>query len=316
MRKLATLSLALLFTLSASAQVLEEVVVKVNDQIVTKTEFETRLHQTLEGLKREYKGPDLDAKLAEVPHRLLDQITEEMLLVEKAKQLYNMDSIVDFQVENFMKENKFATKEALAKALESEGITMEKFRKQVTMIFVPEFIKSREVRSKIQLSTDEIKAFYEAHKNDLAQKEQVELQEILLSKKSYTEEKAAALYEQIQRELASGKDFGDLAPLYSEAYSRNNKGRTGFFSRNELSPEIAQPVFALTEGKVTPLVATSAGWYIFKVLSKKEGRVPTLDESRESVIEALKEKKFSKAYGDYIQALRGENFVRVNPKYI
>jgi len=300
----------------AAAQVLEEVVVKVNDQIVTKTDYETRLQQTLEGIKREYKGPDLDARLKEVPPHLVEQLTEELLLIEKAKQLYNIDSVVDFQVESFMKENKMATKEDLRKALEHEGLSMEQFRKQITMIFVPEFMKSREVRSKIQLNTEEITAFYEAHKGDYSQKPTVELQEILLLKQGHTAEQAKALYEQIQRDLASGKDFGDLAATFSEAFSRNNKGKAGLFAQSDLSPELAQPVFALKPGQVTPLLETSSGWYVFKVVGRKEGKVPTLEESREAIVQALKEQKFQKALRDYIQQLKGENFVRVNPKYV
>jgi len=313
------LAAALALALAAgpvAAQVLEEVVVKVNDQIVTKTDYETRLQQTLEGIRREYKGPDMDARLKEVPQRLVEQMTEELLLIEKAKQLYNVESVVDFQVENFMKDNKMATKEDLRKALEAEGLTMEQFRKQIGMIYVPEFMKSREVRSKIVLSTEEVTSFYEAHKADYAQKSTVELQEILLLKSGHTAEQAKALYEQIQRDLASGKNFGDLAAVYSEAFSRNNKGSAGVFAPGDLSPELSQPVFALKVGQVTPLLETTTGWYIFKVANKKDGRVPTLEESREAIVQALKEQKFQKAFRDYIQQLKAENFVRVNPKYV
>lgn len=315
-RRTLAAALALALVLPACAQVLEEVVIKVNDQIVTKTDFENRLQQTLEGLKREYKGPDIDARLAEVPGRLLEQMTEELLLIEKAKQMYSLDAVVDFQIENFMKENKLATKEDLARALESEGMTMEKFRKQITMIFVPEFVKSREIRPKIQLSTDEITAFYEAHKAELAPAQQAELQEILILKKGHTPQEAKAVYEQVQRELAAGKDFGDLAAVYSEAFSRSSKGNAGFFAKDDLSSELSQPIFALKPGQVTPLLETSTGWYIFKVVSRVEPKVPTLEESRQIVVESLREQKFAKAYRDYIAQLKAENFVRVNPKYV
>ena len=316
MRRLALPFLAVLAAASLHAQVLEEVVIKVNDAIVTKSDYELRLNQTLEGLKRDYKGPDLDARLKEVPARLLDQMTAELLLIEKAKQIYNIDTIVDYQVENFMKENKIATKDDLRKALEKEGLTMDQFRKQVTMIFIPEFMKSREVRSKVSVSTDEIKTFYESHKDSLAGKVQVELQEILILKKDHGHEEARALYEQLQRDLAAGKDFGDLAAVYSQAYSRGNRGKAGFFSQGDLSPELSQPVFALKQGQVTPLLETANGWYIFKVTDRREPKVPTLEEAREPVIEALKEQKFRQTFEAYIKQLKAENYVRINPKYV
>jgi parvulin-like peptidyl-prolyl isomerase len=309
-------ALAVALVLPACAQVLEEVVVKVNDQIVTRTEYEARLQQTLDGIRRQYKGPDLEGRLAAVPQRLLEQMTEELLLIEKAKQLYSIDSIVDFQIENFMEENKIKSKEDLAKALQAEGLTMDKFRKQITMIFIPEFIKSREIRSKIVLNTEEINDYYQQHKEELIPKEQVELQEILILKSTHTAEQAKALYAQIQRELAAGKDFGDLATQYSEAFSRNNKGKAGAFAKEDLSSELSQPVFALKAGQVTPLLETSAGWYVFKVVSRTEAKVPSLEEARPAIVDALKEQKFAKAYQDYIDKLKAENFVRVNPKYV
>ncbi len=314
------LALSLVFCAAAataiSAQVIEEVVIKVNDQIVTRSEYESRLKQTIEGIKREYKGPDLEKQLEEVPQKLVEQMTEEQLLIEKAKQLYNIDAIVDYQIENFMKENKLATKDDLAKALEKEGMTMADFRKQVTMIFIPEFMKSREVRNKISVSTDEIKDYFNEHKDKFGQKPQVDLQEILILKEDHTPAQAKALYEQIQRELAQGKDFSALAKTYSQAFSRDKGGEAGTFFPGDLSPDLSQPVFALKAGQVTPLLETKTGWYIFKVVSRREAKPPTLDEARDSIIEALKEQKFKQAYKDYIKELKAENFVWINPKYV
>ncbi len=314
------LALSFLFCAAAataiSAQVVEEVVIKVNDAIVTKSEYDSRLKQTIEGIKREYKGPDLEQQIQEVPQRLIEQMTEELLLVEKAKQIYNVDSIVDFQIDNFMKENKLATKEDLSKAVEKEGLTMADFRKQVMMIFIPEFMKSREVRNKISVTTDEIKSYFDANKAKFGQKPLAELQEILILKEDHTPSQAKALYEQIQRELAQGKDFGALAKIYSQAFSRDKGGDAGTFSPGDLSPDLSQPVFALKAGQVTPLLETKTGWYIFKIVSRREAKPPTLDESREGIIEALKEQKFKQAYQDYVKELKAENFVWINPKYV
>ena len=92
---------------AAYGAVIDEIVIKVNDSVVTK--FDRRLESTAEGMKREYKGPDIEARLKEMPQKLLEQMVEELLLVERAKQLYQIDELVKYQVENFMKDNKIAT---------------------------------------------------------------------------------------------------------------------------------------------------------------------------------------------------------------
>jgi peptidyl-prolyl cis-trans isomerase SurA len=319
MKGLAFLSLAIVLAAPAQslrAEVVDEIVIKVNDAVVTKSEFDKRLKNTQDGLRREYKGPDVEQRIQEIPQFLLEQMENELLLVEKAKQIYQVDAIVDGQIENFMKENKLNTKDDLAKALAGEGMTMEEFRKQVLLIYVPEFMKSREIRSKISVSTDEIKVFYEKHKGELGGMPQVQLQEILVLKKGHTQQDAEALAAQVKKEIAAGKSFGDLAAQYSEAFTKNNKGEAGWFKVSELSPDITKAVSTVDVGGVTDPVATSAGWYIFRVESRKTPDAPTLDKSREIVIEGIKEEKFQKAYKDYIIELKAQNYVRVNPKYL
>jgi peptidyl-prolyl cis-trans isomerase SurA len=301
---------------SLSAAVVEEIVIKVNDSIVTRSEFERRLNSTLEGIKREYKGPDLEERLKEVPQRLLEQVEDELLLIEKAKQMYQVDAIVDNQIDNFMKENKLATKDDLAKALRAEGMTMDEFRKQVTLIYVPEFMKSREIRSRISISTGEIKTYYEGHKNDLAGSSKVQLQEILLLKSHYSQQQAQEAAARVKAELAAGKSFGDLASQYSEAFSKNSKGEAGWYAASDLAPAISKAVFSLGVGQVTDLLATDAGWYLFRVQAVSQAKVPTLEESRDAIVEALKEQKFQKEYTKYIDELKAQNYVRINPKYV
>jgi|WetSurMetagenome_2_1015567.scaffolds.fasta_scaffold12610_3 peptidyl-prolyl cis-trans isomerase SurA len=319
MKSFALLSLAIVLAAPAQslrAEVVDEIVIKVNDAVVTKSEFDKRLKSTRDGMRREYKGPDVEQRIQQMPQLLLEQMEDELLLVEKAKQVYQVDAIVDGQIENFMKDNKLNTKDDLAKALAGEGMTMEEFHKQVLLIYVPEFMKSREIRSKISVSTDEIKEFYEKHKNEMAGKPQVQLQEILVLKKGHTQEDADALAAQVRKEMAAGKNFGDLAVQYSEAFSKSNKGEAGWFKVSELSPDISKAVSAVEVGGVTDPIATSAGWYIFRVEARKTPDVPSLDKAREGVIEAIKEEKFQKAYKDYIAELKAQNYVRVNPKYL
>lgn len=310
------LAAALCVPVASTAAVVDEIVIKVNDSVVTKTEFDRRLQSTSEGMRREYKGPDLEEKIKEMPQRLLEQMVEELLLVERAKQLYQIEELVNYQIENFMKDNKIPDKEALAKALEGEGMTMEDFRKQVLQVYVPEFVKSREVRSGISLTTDEIQAYYDAHRSELATQPQVKLQEIFFAKPGTSDEEAQKMAEAIRGELASGKEFGELAAAYSQAHSRSNRGDAGWYGAADLSPELSKEIFSAPVGSVTPLLGTPGGFYIFRVAERKEPTVPTLEESRDLVVNLLREEKFQKEYKSYIEKLKVQSFVRINPKYV
>jgi len=315
--RLSILLALLLGALPAGASsVIEEIVIKVNDSIVTKSEYEARIQSTREGMRREYKGPDLQQKLDEVPARLLEQMEEELLLVEKAKQMYQLDVLVDYQIENFMKENDIAAKEDLARALQAEGLTMEKFRKQILMVYVPEFMKSREIRSGISLTTDEIESYYERHQGNLKPDPQVRLQEILLSSDATTEQEARTIAAEVAEQIAAGRDFGELAARYSKAYSRSNHGEAGWFAPDELSEGFSRVIFSTPVGKITPLIHTEGGYYIFRIAERKEPEIPTLEDSREVIVRRLQEEKYQEAFEAYIERLKEENFVRINPKYV
>jgi len=303
-------------SLAGWPKIVEEVVIKVNDAIVTRSEYESRLESTTKGLEREYKGPDLQQKLKELPQHLLEQMEDELLLVEKAKTMYQVNMIVDQQVKSFMKENKLKTKADLAEALKKEGQTLDDFERQVTLIYIPQFMMSREIRSNITISTAEIEDYFVKHKKELETKPRVKLQEILLLEEQYTPEQAKDLASRIKAAYDAGTSFGDLAAEYSQAFSRSKKGEAGWFERGDLNPAIANAVFALKAGGVTDLIKTGTGWYLFRVEEVKKAEMPTLEKARQRIVNALKEEKFKKAYKDYIKKLKTENVVWINPRYV
>lgn len=316
MKKALALGIAFWFSFSFFAKTINEIVVKVNDSIVTKDEYDKRLTRTIDAFKREYKGPDYEEKLKEIPEKLLKQIVEELLLIEKAKQMYQVDMIVKMQIENFMKENGIKDEAELDKVLKAEGLSLEEFKKQVLLIYVPEFMKSREIRSKINLSEQEIVEFYNNNKEKLQGKPQVHLEEILLTKDKYSVETAKQAYSDILLSIAKGASFPALAKQYSMAYSRQNGGDAGWYLPDDLSSEISEVVFKMKVGQVSELIETKQGFYIFKMVEKKEPKIPTMDEARALIIEMIKEQKFSESYKQYINQLKKQNYVRLNPKYV
>jgi len=263
-------------SLAGWPKIVEEHVIKVNDAIVTRSEYESRLESTTKGMEREYKGPDLQQKLKGLPQHLLEQMEDELLLVEKAKTMYQINMIVDRQVKSFMKENKLKTKADLAKALKKEGVTLDDFNRQVTMIYIPQFMMSREIRSNITISRAEIEDYFGKHKAELETKPRVKLQEILLLKEQYTPEQAVDLASRIKARHKAGADIGDLAAEYSQAFSRSKKGEAGWFEKGDLNPAISKEVFALKTGGVTNLIKTGAGWYLFRVEDVKKAEMETL----------------------------------------
>jgi peptidyl-prolyl cis-trans isomerase C len=72
-----------------------------------------------------------------------------------------------------------------------------------------------------------------------------------------------------QSELKSGAGFGETAKKYSEGESAKNSGTLGWFSADQMLPEIAQTAFTLEKGKTSDAIESAIGWHIVKVEDKK-----------------------------------------------
>jgi len=206
--------LPLLFPLLLSAPspaVVEEVVFKVNDRVVTRSEYLAREQATLAGLRRVYKGPDLEAKVREVKDRLLDTMLEDTLLLEYAYQRYDVSKIVDYQIESLRKERNLEDDAAFHAFLRREGVSEEELRRRVESYFVPEFVRSREIRSEIRISTAEIKNYLEAHREELRSSRRWHLLEIGWPVAEVSREEAEARARDIRARVKSGEKFEELA---------------------------------------------------------------------------------------------------------
>lgn len=308
--------LLLVFTLPAISETVEEIVAKVNDQYLTKGDYNQRLESTILGLRRQYKGSDLQGKIDDVKKNLLSLMIEETLLIERAKQLYDVEKVVDYQIDEFMKENNLPDKATLEKALDKEGMTMSQFRKQITQVFIPEFVKSREIRSRISISTDDIKNYYNEHKDSFGQEHTIELEEIFFLKVKDKSDEIKSKALEVEKRLNGGESFETLAENYSDSPSREKKGYAGTFHKGELHSDIEKAIWNTPVGSYTPLIETENGWYLFKILKNSSGKIPTLDEAREFIVETIRDERFKDEYHMFIEKLKKENYIRINPKYI
>jgi len=120
----------------------------------------------LAGLKKMYEGNDVAAKIKEVNDHLLENMLEDTLLLEYASQRFDVSKIVDYQMESMRKERHLEDDALFKSFLAKEGISEETLRKKIEGFFVPEFVRSREIRSQIKISTVEIQNYFDEHKEE------------------------------------------------------------------------------------------------------------------------------------------------------
>src|SRR5687768_15279702 len=166
-----------------SAQILEQVLVKVNGEIITKTDLEQRQIAALRQRNPNFR-PDSDAALqkalAEVTPGVIVEAVDEMLMVQRGKELGYTMTTERFNsiVENIKKENKIESDEALQAALKQEGMTMADLRRQLEKTMMVQQVQQTEILQKLQVTETEMRAYYDAHKSEFATVPQITLREI------------------------------------------------------------------------------------------------------------------------------------------
>ncbi len=329
MKHLRTLALALALALPAAmsstigaADIIEQILVKVNGEIITKSDLEQRQIAALrqrpevQGLRGDDEA--LARMLSEVTPLVIVDAIDELLLLQRGKELgYAMgDDQFKSIIENIRKENKIETDEQFNEALKSEGMTMLDLRRQLEKQMLVSRVQQAEVMGKISVGDEEVKAYYDAHPAEFASVPQVTLREILIEVPTSADgvnvgldDEARTKAAEVHKRLLAGEPFPRMAADASDASSKANGGLLGEIPWADISPELQQELQALKVGEFTRVLRTPRGYQILKVDSRIDGTLKPLADAREAVSEQVFESKRRVEFGRYLARLRSQAII-------
>ena len=326
MNRLHTTALALMLTAAAGstlgADIIEQILVRVNGEIITKSDLEQR---QIAALRQRQEVPSLrgdDAALAkllsEVTPQVIVDAVDELLLTQRGKELgYAMgDDQFKSIVDNIRKENKIESDEQFAQALQQEGMTLLDLRRQLEKQMLVSRVQQTEVSSKISVTDEEVAAYYDQYKVEFATTPQVTLREILVtvagtegSVNVAADEAARDKAEDIHKRLLAGEPFPRLAADLSDAASKANGGLLGEIPWEDVSPELQKDLTAMKPGDVTRVLRTPRGYQILKMDARTDGTLKPLADAREAVSEKVFEGKRKGEFRKYLVKLRAQGII-------
>jgi parvulin-like peptidyl-prolyl isomerase len=302
MRRLfALLLLPSLVPSGAGAEIIERVVAKVNGQIITLSEFQSRQISAAQGARVEPEN--VGAFLRQNNARILQEAIDEILILQKAEDsgIQAPPQWVDESIEGIRKDNNITSDEQFQEALAREGLTLAELRQNIERGVVRRIIMEREIRPKIEATESELRAEYEKLKaTEFTKPATVSLQEILVSE----EAGGAALARQIVDKARAGEDFAALAKTHSSAPSRAHGGDVGQLAQGEMNPDLEKVAFALAVGSVSDPIPVEGGYRVIKVTAKTSGSTTPYEAAKDRVHDRLMMARFEKAYEAYVQELR------------
>lgn len=325
MKKTATVAAVLVWVAAvAQAQtgtILEQVLVKVNGEIVTKTELEQRQIAALRQLNPNLR-PDSDEALqkalTEVTPQVIVDAIDELLVVQRGKELGFAMSTEQFNsiLENIKKENKIESDEALAAALKQEGMTMADLRRQLERTSLVQRVQQQEVMSKLQVTDTELKAYYDAHPNEFGTVPQVTLREITVAVpvdpqgiNVGKDDDAKAKAEEVRAKIIAGEPFARLAAEYSDSGSKANGGLVGPISKTDLSEDLQKAIAGLKDGGVTPALRTARGYQVVRVEKLQDSTTKPFEDAKNEIADKIANEKRKVEFDKFLDRLRGEAII-------
>jgi peptidyl-prolyl cis-trans isomerase SurA len=306
------------------AEILEQILVKVNGEIFTKSDLEQRQIAALRqkgqaiDLKSDPNNAQLRKALDEITPQIMVDAIDEMVVVQRGKELGYTLSDQQFKsvVDNIRKENKIETDEQFQAALKSENLSMADLRRNLERSMISQRVQQNEVLAKIGVTDDEAKKYYDAHLNEFTTPPTVTLREILVAVAGdpkvmnvAADEAAQAKALQIRRRAVGGENFEKLASEVSDSPSKANAGLIGPLSVNDLSPELRKMIESMKVGDVSQPVRTARGYQLLKLETITPTNTMPLDKAREQISERVFTDKRKAEYLKYLQKLRAQAII-------
>jgi len=285
----------------ASAEIIERVVAKVNGQIITLSDFQSRQIAAAQGARVD--PANVGAFLRQNNAKILQDAIDEVLLLQKAEDagIKAPPQWIDEAIDGIRKDNKITTDEQFQDALEREGLTLAELRQNIEHGVIRRAIMQRDIQPKIEASDSEIRAEYEKMKaTEFTKPPTVNLQEILIKEDLGGE----ALAKEVVQRARADEDFATLAKTYSQAPSRSHGGDLGQLVQGEINPALEKVAFALPVGGVSDPMPVEGGYRVIKVTAKTSGSTTPYESAKDKVRERLMMTRFEAAYDAYIQDLR------------
>jgi len=316
--------------------IVDEIIARVIDQIITRAELEKAKSQAQDELKQQFPN-DWQAKWNEDQKDVLRGLVDRQLLLEKGKEVgITGETEVVKRLNQLRQQMNLASIDDLEKEAQKQGVSFEDFKETIRTRVVTEQVIGQEVGSHIHITNDDILEWYNKHQKDLEGQEEIGLSEIMVSvpapkpaaenkdnpsagqpeedpaKVAEAETKAKQLLDQVRK----GAKFEDVAKKNSEGPTAAQGGTLGNFKRGELAKDLEDKTFSLKPGETTDVIRTKQGFIILKVIGHRAAGVPPMKDISDRIREAVYSERLEPSARAFLTKLREQAYIDIKTGFI
>src|SRR2546422_4307324 len=151
-----------------SGKTVEEIIARINNEIITRSEYNKARQTAEEDAKSECQNrctpEQLQTDIEDRQKHTLRDLVDQSLLVQRAKDMgVSVEPELIKRLDAIRTDNKLPTMEALEDAVSGQGMNWEDFKNNIRNTLLTQRVISSEVGSHINISDDEVTKYYEAH---------------------------------------------------------------------------------------------------------------------------------------------------------
>ncbi len=307
---------------AADTKVIEQIVAKVNGEIITRTELDRTKRQMEEEVKRRSaKEPDLVKQAAEKQKDFLRERIDQMLLVQKGKELsVNVDSEVSKYLADIQRKLKISDPEKFQAVLREEtGQTFEDYKMELKNSILTRRVIGQEVGSRVNIPKADIRKYYDDHQTEFQREERLFLREILVSTDGKDAAQQAAAEKKAKDLVArarKGEKFPDLARDNSDAPTAEQSGELPPSKKGELDKKLEDMVWEKDRNFITEPIKLPNGWLLLKVDEHHKAGMAQFEEVEQEIAGYLQNEKMQPELRKYLTKLREDAFLEIREGFI
>jgi peptidyl-prolyl cis-trans isomerase SurA len=319
---LAALAFAALCTAADNVTVVDQIVARVNGDIVSQDELQRLDRELAQELKGQgASGSQLEQEYDRRQKDVLRDRIDELLLTQKGKELnINIDSDVSKYVANLQRQSGITDPDKFHEYVRQQsGMSYEDFLSETKSHFLTREVIGQEVGRHVNFTDKEIEDYYNAHKQDFVRDEKVYLSEILISTEGKDAAGVAAAEKkakQIADQASKGERFSDLARDNSDAVTAKEGGLLGGYKKGDLAKQIEDVVWTLPKGAVTQPIKMQTGFEIFKVEDHTKAGLMPLADAKPEIENQLYGPKMQPKVREYLTKLRTQAFLQIKSGFV
>ena len=299
-----------------TTRIINRIVARVNNDIITQRQFEREQEKLRADLGQQYSGSELQVQFNQQRNNLLRNLIDEDLMVQKAKDLdINKEADLVKRLDQIRQENHLNSLQDLEKEVEQQGLIWEDFQDQIRRQLLMQEVIEREVGSRITISREEARKYFEAHREQFASPAGVRLAEILVSTDKHKPEEAEKRAQAALAELKGGAKWEAVVKKYSDNTQTGPQGDIGFFKEGTLAPAAAAALGKLEVNDFSDVISSKYGYLILRVLERRSAGVPKFEEVEQQADGVLYNQRIQGALREYLAQLRRESYIYLAPGY-